>query len=64
MRSLSLLVSGLLALLCAVPALAQEDLRPAKLMVVQPSQDVVSRRFFGRITARNTVDLSLSLIHI
>ena len=58
MRSLSLLVSGLLALLCAVPALAQEDLRPAKLMVVQPSQDVVSRRFFGRITARNTVDLS------
>lgn len=45
------------------PAFAQvgdpgESLRPAKLMVLEEAADFVERRFFGRIAARSTVDLS------
>ncbi|MDB6176323.1 efflux RND transporter periplasmic adaptor subunit [Paracoccus sp. Z330] len=36
----------------------EAPIRPAKLMVLERSDDVMHRRFFGRVTARNTVNLS------
>ncbi|WP_022706313.1 efflux RND transporter periplasmic adaptor subunit [Paracoccus zeaxanthinifaciens] len=62
MRIATALVLAFLTTLTATRAIAQDgqadDLRPAKLMELERSADVLSRRFFGRITARNTVNLS------
>lgn len=60
MMFLRLLAVGLL--LVPVFAFAQEaEVRPVKLMELTNSDDVVERRFFGRVRARDTVDLAFQV---
>lgn len=56
MRLVPVLVAGLV--LCAVPISAQETLRPVKLMTVEAPSTHVTRQFFGRVVAKQTVDLA------
>ena len=55
-RLLSLLAAVLAA--CALPAAADDAPRPVKLMTVEAPSGEVTRRFFGRAVARQTVDLA------
>ncbi len=55
-RLLSLLAAGLAA--CAAPVMAQDVLRPVKLIAVEASSTSVTRQFFGKVVARQTVDLA------
>ncbi len=56
MRPFSVLVIGLV--ICAVPAVAQEIPRPVKLMKIDPPATQVTRQFFGKVVAKQTVDLA------
>nr|WP_319513844.1 efflux RND transporter periplasmic adaptor subunit [uncultured Cohaesibacter sp.] len=42
-------------------AMAEAPLRPVKLMRLQPEKEVVQRRFFGQIRAKETVDLAFQV---
>lgn len=54
------LLAALLALL-ALPALAQEAPRPAKLTTLTAGEPAIERRFYGRVRARETVDLAFQV---
>ena len=43
---------------CAFPAWAQETPRPVKLMTVEAPSTSVTRQFFGKVAAKQTVDLA------
>ena len=43
---------------CAAPASAQEIPRPVKLITVEASSPRVTRQFFGKVVAKQTVDLA------
>ncbi|MDE0703251.1 MAG: efflux RND transporter periplasmic adaptor subunit [Rhodospirillaceae bacterium] len=43
---------------CTVPALAQEIPRPVKLMMIKAPSTSVTRHFFGKVAAKQTVDLA------
>ena len=42
----------------AAPALAEEILRPVKLIAIEAPSTHVARQFFGKVTAKQTVDLA------
>lgn len=44
--------------ICAVPAAAQDIPRPVKLMTVEAPSTQLTRQFFGKVAARQTVDLA------
>ncbi len=44
--------------MCAVPAVAQESPRPVKLMEIEAPATQVTRQFFGKVVAKQTVDLA------
>ncbi|MFD1344362.1 efflux RND transporter periplasmic adaptor subunit [Litorisediminicola beolgyonensis] len=60
---------GLLLFLFALPTLAQESeatatqemVRPVKLMTLEAGEAPLRRQFFGRVTARETVDLAFQV---
>ncbi|RLK11274.1 efflux RND transporter periplasmic adaptor subunit [Ruegeria conchae] len=59
---MKLLTSVCLALsLLTAPAMAQEPAKPVKLMQVSETSPGFSRQFFGRIAARQTVDLAFQV---
>lgn len=43
------------------PVLAAEQVRPAKLMVVEASNGETTRQFFGKVVARQSVDLAFQV---
>ncbi|SFA90814.1 RND family efflux transporter, MFP subunit [Poseidonocella pacifica] len=51
----------LLSAFLAFPALAQDVPRPAKLMELTSGGATIERRFFGRVKARETVDLAFQV---
>ena len=55
-RLLTALAVGLAA--CPAPVLAQDIPRPVKLLTVQAPSTHVTRQFFGKVAARQTVDLA------
>lgn len=57
---MSALLLGALATL-SLPLLADEAAKPVKLMSIEASVDGVKRTFFGRVTARQTVDLAFQV---
>ncbi|MGV6805720.1 MAG: efflux RND transporter periplasmic adaptor subunit [Ruegeria sp.] len=52
---------GLALTILATPLLAQEEIKPVKLMVVHETTPGFSRQFFGRVAARQTVDLAFQV---
>ncbi|WP_170769051.1 efflux RND transporter periplasmic adaptor subunit [Ruegeria lacuscaerulensis] len=54
-------VLGIALALLATSATAQETAKPVKLMVVQETTPGFSRQFFGRVAARQTVDLAFQV---
>lgn len=54
-------VLGIALALLATYATAQETAKPVKLMVVQETTPGFSRQFFGRVAARQTVDLAFQV---
>lgn len=52
---------GLAFAVLAAPLAAQDVLKPVKLMVVQETAPGFSRQFFGRVAARQTVDLAFQV---
>lgn len=50
-----------LALTLALPAAAQEPLKPVKLVTAEAGSITVKRQFFGRVVARQTVDLAFQV---
>lgn len=60
MRITTAIAAGLIGL-CSVAASAQETVRPVKLTVLEAQQDVLEREFFGRVVARQTVDLAFQV---
>ena len=55
-RLVSVLAAGLA--MCVVPVSAQEIPRPVKLMTLEDPSTSVTRQFFGKVAARQTVDLA------
>ena len=53
-------VLGVVAFLIA-PASAQDDLRLAKIIAVESFDGSIDRQFFGRVTAKETVDLAFQV---
>ncbi len=52
---------GLLLAVLATPLVAQETAKPVKLMQVQETAPGFTRQFFGRVAARQTVDLAFQV---
>ncbi|WP_170440598.1 efflux RND transporter periplasmic adaptor subunit [Ruegeria arenilitoris] len=52
---------GLALAVLAAPLAAQDDTKPVKLMVVHETAPGFSRQFFGRVAARQTVDLAFQV---
>ncbi len=52
---------GLVLAVLASPMAAQEVAKPVKLMLVQETTPGFSRQFFGRVAARQTVDLAFQV---
>ena len=50
-----------LSLLSAMPVMAQEQLRLAKIVSVNAFDGSIERQFFGRVTAKETVDLAFQV---
>lgn len=50
-----------LGLQFAVPAAAQEVLKPVKLLSIDENDQRVTRQFFGKVVARQTVDLAFQV---
>jgi len=48
-------------LAAAFPALAQDTVRPVKLMTVTAGDNGLARQFFGQVVARQTVDLAFQV---
>lgn len=59
MKLLSVLSATLIAL--TTPVLAQDTAKPVKLMQVRETAPGFSRQFFGRVAARQTVDLAFQV---
>ncbi|MES0824469.1 efflux RND transporter periplasmic adaptor subunit [Ruegeria sp. SCP11] len=59
MKLLSFLSAALIAL--TTSAVAQDTAKPVKLMLVQETTPGFSRQFFGRVAARQTVDLAFQV---
>ena len=59
MKLLSFLSAALIAL--TTSAVAQDAAKPVKLMLVQETSPGFSRQFFGRVAARQTVDLAFQV---
>ncbi|WP_420584678.1 efflux RND transporter periplasmic adaptor subunit [Ruegeria sp.] len=59
MKLLSVLSAALIAV--TMPVLAQDVGKPVKLMQVQETAPGFSRQFFGRVAARQTVDLAFQV---
>jgi len=57
----NLLVIAILSSIGAAPAMAQDDPPLVKLLTVAPPADAQERVFFGRVVARETVDLALQV---
>ena len=55
-RLVPVLAAGLIV--CAFPVSAQEVARPVKLMTVEAPSTDVTRQFFGKVAAKQTVDLA------
>jgi RND family efflux transporter MFP subunit len=49
------------ASLLAFPAMAEEHLKPVKLMEIQSGQSALVRQFFGQVKARQSVDLAFQV---
>jgi len=45
----------------AIPAHAQDVIKPVKLLTVTPANDTAVRQFFGKVVARQTVDLAFQV---
>lgn len=54
-------LAALAATLLAVPAFAEEPLKPVKLMVVNAGEAALERQFFGQVKARQSVDLAFQV---
>lgn len=52
---------GLALAVLAAPLAAQDDTKPVKLMMVHETAPGFSRQFFGRVAARQTVDLAFQV---
>lgn len=52
---------GLALTVLAAPVWAQDGAKPVKLMMVKESTPGFSRQFFGRVAARQTVDLAFQV---
>ena len=50
-----------LALMLALPASAQDTLKPVKIITAQDRGADISRQFFGRVVARQSVDLAFQV---
>ncbi|WP_120501075.1 efflux RND transporter periplasmic adaptor subunit [Roseovarius sp. EL26] len=59
MRLISITSAAFLSL--AAPLMAQDIVKPVKLMKIEDSDGSVTRQFFGRVVARETVDLAFQV---
>lgn len=59
MRLISVTSAAFLAL--TAPLMAQEIIKPVKLMKIEDSDGSVTRQFFGRVVAKETVDLAFQV---
>ena len=57
MKRLARVLAAALAV-SVVPVSAQEVVRPVKLMTIEPPSTEVTRQFFGKVAAKQTVDLA------
>lgn len=54
-------VAGMTILMSGLSSLAEDSLRPVKLVVLEPERDSIQREFFGQVVAKQTVDLAFQV---
>ena len=52
---------ALAAIVLPTPSFSEDDLKPAKLMMVSSEPEVLERTFFGQVAARKSVDLAFQV---